>query len=681
MSAYRLPFYRSFFFQLSLFLSLLGIVPMGVVTYLNFNYGSRILNDTTAAGLYAIAQYQSKNIQGFMGGVQKDIHLLAETPTFVEALENIFQVSKKPYSKQELKELEQQLNTHSLDIFKRFIDELNFKNIFLASPDCQALYNIAEKGFVEESDNKTSTDTPAGSHKRQLLIKTLELTYMVMSPQVSDFALNAKEEDPCLLFTCPVFSKGVLIGLLAVEVSSQSIYNILNNYTGLDETGETVISQQKNDRVILLNPTRNAAHLVFEEDTFAKQESSAMYKALRGERGFGPGVDYRGKSVLAAWEYLPRLRWGLVVKKDLSEVLNPSVRLQNIAFSIVLPSTCVLLLIAIFCAQRISAPLSNLAQNALKLAAGNLDAVYVFSRSNNELKLLSKALCSMQEHLKSLVSKTKSTEMFVSDVHSKSLQSSYMQTKAMHTHKTFLQRISRVSKHMEGLNKDLIHTIKDLTQTSHKAVSEAEASQHKLKTLIAIIQSVESAKTGLEEHFESIHAQVKAIQGIFFNTLKMADRSNILALNTTLEVHQMAHSTLGFRVVAQEIQKLSQEMDEACLGLEKNTQEMEQSINRASNYLKQFSKMVHEESLAAGLMHNYLDQVMGHITHLPAPLKEALNSLEQQLESIQHIDSSIQALQQTTEHKAHYLEDSKQSIHRLRAHSLKLEKEVAEFRI
>lgn len=673
MVSYRLPFYRSFLFQLSVLFSILGIVPMVLVSYLNYNYGSRILNDTTAAGLYAIAQYQSENIQDFMRGVQKDVHLLAETPTFVEALEKIFEASKKkdPLA---LEELEYGLNTRFMGVFKRFTDELSFKTIFLASPDGQALYNTSEKAFIEETNPKML------GHKRQLLVKTLELTYMVMSPQVSDFGLNAKEEDPSLLFTCPVFSKGVLIGLLAVEVSSQSIYTILNNYTGLDETGETVISQQKNDRVIVLNPTRNAKDLVFEEDTFAKQENSAMYKALRGERGFGPGIDYRGKSVLAAWEYLPRLRWGLVVKKDLSEVLNPSVRLQNIMFSIVLPSVGVLALIAFFLGKRISTPIADMVQNAERLAAGNVEGAYTSSPSNNELKLLSRALYTLQAHLRSLASKARQTEVFISNLQSKAFHTSYVQTKLSHNYKSFLRRISRFSHHADSLNKGLMHTLKGLVQVANKGALDADASQHKLKTLRAIIDSVGLSKASLEGYLDSMHKQVKVLQGIFFNTLKMADRSNILALNTTLEVHQMSHSTLGFRRVAQDIQKMSQEIDDACLEVETTTQGIEQAMNQAHNALKQFAKMVHEESHAVDLMHTYLEGAIEHISYLPEPLKRALTSLEKQAESIQGLENAIQTMQELTGQQLEDLEAEKISISSLKAPKLNLEKEVAELK-
>lgn len=669
-------FLSSYLFQLLLCLGLLGILPMILVAYLNLNYGSRILNDTTAAGLYAIAQYQSKNIQSFIASMQKDIRLLAETPTFVDALKTLYTVSQASPSSSEIQSLENNFRHYSHEVFQHFIKELKFKNIFLVSPNGKLLYNIEEKRFIESLLNTQSIEEP-----QSLLRTTLDLTYMVMSPQVSDFASAPTGEGASLVFSHPVFLRGVLIGLLAVEVAADTIYNILDNYTGLDETGETVISQFKEGHILLLNPTRNAPHLRFEEDIFAKQPESAMYKALRGERGFGPSLDYRGQAVLAAWEYLPRLRWGLVVKKDLSEVLNPSARLKNISFSILLPTLGVVVVMAFFLAQRLSRPLNIVAKNAKKIAEGNLRSYYEFPMPNNELKTLAYALCSLHDHLKSFVHKTQTTEKLIANLHTQSIHSFYLQDKALYSHKTVLQRITRFSKQMQGLNRSVLERLRGLVQLSQKTTLEGDASQHKLKTLLSLIQGIEGVKQSLEDQFLTIQAQAKSVQHIFMQALKMADRSNILALNTTLEMHQMASSTLGFRVVAQEIQKLSEDMDEACLNIENHTQSLDQTLSRASSYLKQFTKIVEEESQAAYGMQDSLNHIMGHLTQMPKSLKETLSAVEEQTASIQRIEASMQAFQNTLFQNAHTLDRSKQSLEHLRHPSLRLEKELAEFKI
>ena len=47
-----------------------------------------------------------------------------------------------------------------------------------------------------------------------------------------------------------------------------------------------------------------------------------MQAAVKGERGYGEGIDYRGQPVVAAWSYLPSYRWGMVVKQDVDEAFS-----------------------------------------------------------------------------------------------------------------------------------------------------------------------------------------------------------------------------------------------------------------------------------------------------------------------------------------------------------------------
>ena len=47
--------------------------------------------------------------------------------------------------------------------------------------------------------------------------------------------------------------------------------------------------------------------------------ATAMQKAVKGQRGYGEAIDYRGKPIVAAWSYLPSYRWGMVVKQDVDE--------------------------------------------------------------------------------------------------------------------------------------------------------------------------------------------------------------------------------------------------------------------------------------------------------------------------------------------------------------------------
>jgi HAMP domain-containing protein len=115
-----------------------------------------------------------------------------------------------------------------------------------------------------------------------------------------------------------------VIGVLAARLNLVRFFRLINEATGLGETGETVVGKLIGEEVVMMAPTRHDADAALVRKI--RIEGGAdhhLVNAARGLRGFGAGQDYRGKLVYAAWEYVPTLEWGLAVKIDAAEAMSP----------------------------------------------------------------------------------------------------------------------------------------------------------------------------------------------------------------------------------------------------------------------------------------------------------------------------------------------------------------------
>jgi PAS domain S-box-containing protein len=110
---------------------------------------------------------------------------------------------------------------------------------------------------------------------------------------------------------------------------------MLNAHAGnrdLGQTGEFVFAELR-DSVIVFRSSRQL--ILGEERTsipLAAHRAEPMRRALSGESGVMVGPDYRGETVLAAYEPLPDIQMGLVAKIDLAEVRAPFISAGIIAF-------------------------------------------------------------------------------------------------------------------------------------------------------------------------------------------------------------------------------------------------------------------------------------------------------------------------------------------------------------
>ncbi|MDG4867508.1 EAL domain-containing protein [Guyparkeria sp. 1SP6A2] len=121
---------------------------------------------------------------------------------------------------------------------------------------------------------------------------------------------------------------------------------------GLGETGELVVGRQEDGEIVIFLHQRAETHVhqrpemeappgsgisdsVRREHAHDVNESSTaaepMRRALAGQSGTVIAEDYLHKTVLAAYQPLESLGWGLVAKKDLAEIRAPFIRSAAVA--------------------------------------------------------------------------------------------------------------------------------------------------------------------------------------------------------------------------------------------------------------------------------------------------------------------------------------------------------------
>ncbi|MBF0460579.1 MAG: PAS domain S-box protein [Magnetococcales bacterium] len=108
-------------------------------------------------------------------------------------------------------------------------------------------------------------------------------------------------------------------------------------HEGLGNTGEISFAHHQGDQIEYLFRQRHAETSIPKSIPWNIPDVALpMHHALAGESGVLVGPDYRGVTVLAAYEFIAPLHLGLVVKIDLSELDAPLLEAAEKTFSIAL---------------------------------------------------------------------------------------------------------------------------------------------------------------------------------------------------------------------------------------------------------------------------------------------------------------------------------------------------------
>jgi PAS domain-containing protein len=361
-----------------------ALIPLFFVNVLTFQNYQKSLETTCLSNLQDVAAFKADKIETYFAGLKGNIEIAQGFYNIKKNLPILIRFaddSNNPefvFARKTLEEQLQQMQTVS-----------DMSDIMLVNPKGTIVY--ANKSGHYFKDMSTGLDA-------EQMAFTAGKDRIYFSDAYYDKAQDNRFE---MLVTAPASDfNGVFIGVIAFEVDMTSLYKIIQDVTGLGKTGEVLVGKQTGNQVMYLNPPRHEPQAVLQNRiTIGQKAGGPIQEAVQGKTGAGQLIDYRDKKVVAAWRYIPSLKWGMVAKIDAEEAFTEVNKLRNLSI-IILAIVIVLSSITAFSiAQSISEPIKRLSQGAEIIGTGNLD-YKVGITHKDEIGQLSRSFDKMTLNLK-----------------------------------------------------------------------------------------------------------------------------------------------------------------------------------------------------------------------------------------------------------------------------------------
>jgi GAF domain-containing protein/HAMP domain-containing protein len=203
-----------------------------------------------------------------------------------------------------------------------------------------------------------------------------------------------------MLVTTPLADAqgGGNIGAVAGRLNLGTLGDIMEERTGLDESGETyLISPESNN---LVTPSR------FESEGYTQDRgayhSGGIDLALAGEDGSGIYQSYRDVSVIGVYRWVPDLQVALLAELSEAEALTLFTEARNFSLVTAIMAAGLAAVIGFYSATRLTNPIATLTQVAGRLTAGDLDQRAEIIQTN-EIGTLATAFNQMTRRLRDLI--------------------------------------------------------------------------------------------------------------------------------------------------------------------------------------------------------------------------------------------------------------------------------------
>ena len=198
---------------------------------------------------------------------------------------------------------------------RKFVEQRGYYDFLLISP-------VGNIHYTVEKENDFGTNLLTGSFNDTGLAGVFRraLEYAQSDDvAVSDLAYYEPSAGPAMFMAKAMYgTQGELVGVLALQIPTERIVEIMDFRGGMGATGETYVVGE--DFLMRSNSRFSEESTILQQ----KVDTAQVQRALRGEEGVTIDLDYRGQAVLSAFSSatIDETTWAVLAEIDQAEILQ-----------------------------------------------------------------------------------------------------------------------------------------------------------------------------------------------------------------------------------------------------------------------------------------------------------------------------------------------------------------------
>ena len=364
---------------------IVSVVALSITGYLSFNYADQILKQRAGDQLLGESTVRGETLRLLFESRIEQNNILASDPMIQLLISEMNGIPKDQLK--EIKELNRRDFLIQVQAFQELIGfSIGFEDVKIIGINGEVFFSLG--GITDERFDENN-----------LFQKGLKESFIEFEPT---------EAGKKMIVVSPVFAddskKGdESIGVIISRMRTAAIDNILLNRSGLGETGEVYIV---NEKYLMLSESRFFENAIFQQ----KVDTLGVQKCFNeGEEHLGFYPDYRDTQIYGSTYCADDLGIVLLAEIDKAEVEKPIDILQDRIFQTGIAITIGMGIAAFVISKSFSRPLIKLKSAANKIAGGNFD-VRTDIKTRDEIGELSHAFDSMAQKLQESLIEIKEQE-------------------------------------------------------------------------------------------------------------------------------------------------------------------------------------------------------------------------------------------------------------------------------
>ncbi|RJX35801.1 MAG: methyl-accepting chemotaxis protein [Desulfurivibrio sp.] len=651
-----------------------AMFAIGVVAATTFTYSKICLEKNYFRQLSAVNEIKRKQILDYLQSRSNDLNILAQSVDITTSFDKLrkyhdagggdptgdYDISTEEYK---------QIYTEIDPYFRKYLNAYSYSDMyFICTAHGHVMYTVLRKGDLG-TNLKVGPLHDSGLGELWSRVINEKKTVLV------DFSRYAPLNNKAAIFIgTPVFNEsGALSAVLALQLNTEQINQIMQEKTGMGNTGETYLVGQdhlmRSDSRLTDNPT------ILQQMV----KTEAVNRGLQHDYGETVITNYRGTDVLNSFSHLglneqlgANFDWVIVSEISKAEAFAPIKQLAIKTAWLALGLVTLSSLVGFYIAKTIVKPLAHMSDIFSRVSKGDLTVSVERTTRQDEVGMLMNATYHMVDTLRGQVEQIREgTNRLASSITEISSSVAQLATSSTETSTTIVEVGSTLE--------EVRHTVQ-LSDTKAKQVAEqaSQASQISTAGKRASEEAVEGMKK-INEEMEYVadsiirlSEQTQNIGEIIGAVNDITDQSNLLSVNAAIEAAKAGEYGKGFAVVAQEVKSLAEQSKEATSqvrsilnDIQKATSAAVMATERGSKAVKAGMNLTAEAGETIATLENTMAESSQTVGQINASSHQQLVGMDQLVLAMENIkDATAQNVDSTKqlENATHDLDELARSL-------------------
>lgn len=208
-------------------------------------------------------------------------------------------------------------------------------------------------------------------------------------------------------------------------------------------------------------------------------------------------------------------------------------------------------------------------------------------------------------------------------------------------------QIASAAKEISTTSQELLRGMMDIGDAAEKTAQLARQGRQGLKGMDNSMQTLSSATGSISSQLSTIRSKASRINSVVTVITKVADQTNLLSLNASIEAEKAGEAGAGFAVVAREIRRLADQTAIATLDIEQIVEEMQTAVARGVEEMRDFSDALEGGIGAAETIRGQFGDIIERVESMAPRYENVQQGMQNQSVGAKQISEAMWQLTET----------------------------------